>query len=135
MSELVKKKRKENKSRIIKDIVELEELEEAYFIEQKPHLLSEIEQTLNLLILREIKFVKFNLDKKEAKIIKKLERNLKKGIESIKSLRSESSNYNIKLNELKTIEFIDFSTRKDVSKDVELKIYSDEEMEDNKGSD
>jgi hypothetical protein len=128
---LVKKKRKENKSRIIKEIVELEE---AYFLEQKSDFLSEIEQTLNLLILKEVKFLKFNLNKKEAKIIKKLEHNLKKGIESIKSLRSESSNYNLGLNELKTIEFIDSSTGKNVSKNLDLQIYSDEKKEDNKGS-
>ena len=131
---MARKKRKENKSRIIKELEEVEKLEKAYFLEQKPRLLFGIEQTLTLLILSEIKLLKSGLNKKEAKIIRKLEHSIKKGIELIKSLRSESSNCNIELNELKTIEFIDLSTGKDVSKDIELKIYSDEEMEENKGS-
>ncbi|MBA7467141.1 hypothetical protein ES707_02337 [subsurface metagenome] len=116
----MKKKRKENKTGIIKELEEVEELEKAYFLEQKPRLLFGIEQALTLLILSEIKLLKSGLNKKEAKIINKLEHSLKKGIESIKSLRSESSNYNMELNELKTIEFIDLSTGKEVSKDVEL---------------
>jgi hypothetical protein len=131
---LVKKKRKENKTGIIKELEEVEELEKAYFLEQKPRLLFEIEQTLTLLILSEIKLLKSGLNKKEAKIIKKLEHCLRKGIKSTKTLRSIGSNNNIELIEEKTIEVIDLSTGKNVSKDVELQIYSDERKEDNKGS-
>lgn len=71
-----------------RDTKEVEELEKAYFLEQKPRLLFEIEQTLTLLTLDEIKILKSHLGKKEAKIIRKLEHNIKKGIEAIKSLQN-----------------------------------------------
>lgn len=81
----------EEKINIVKAIKETKEFEKAYFLEQRPRIISEMEETLTLLNLSEIKLLKRYLTGKEAKIMEKIEYNINNAIKLTKQINIKTS--------------------------------------------